>query len=122
MNGNFAAKFFRACAFLYVHSLAGKIFLFKTVKMVLTNSGRKKSPVFRPIKVQIHLNQLYQQIHFNQIKSKMAANNVSNTHVSLDVHSTLMLLQQGNLYNLQQQILHEISRSSRLGVLQKSCF
>ena len=49
----------------------------------------------------------------------MAANNVSNIHVSLDVLSTLMLLQQGKLHNLQQQILHEISRSSRLGVLQK---
>ena len=52
----------------------------------------------------------------------MAANNVSNIHVSLDVLSTLMLLQQGKLYNLQQQTLHEISRSSRLGVLQKSSF
>ena len=39
----------------------------------------------------------------------MAANNMSNVYVSL---STLMLFQQGKLYNLQQQ-MHGISRSSR---------
>ena len=43
----------------------------------------------------------------------MAANNMSNIHVSPDVLSTLMLLQQGKLYKLQQQILHGISGSSR---------
>ena len=43
----------------------------------------------------------------------MAANNMSNIHLSPDVFSTLMLLQQGKLYKLQQQILHSISRSSR---------
>ena len=46
----------------------------------------------------------------------MAANNMSNIHVSPDVLSTLMLLQQGKL---QQQILHGISRSSRPGVFCK---
>ena len=46
---------------------------------------------------------LYQQIHFDQIKLKMAAYNVNNFHVSPDVLSTLPLLQQGNLYKLQQQ-------------------
>ena len=44
----------------------------------------------------------------------MAANNMSNDHVSLDVLSTLLLLQQGNLYKLQQKILLDFSRSSRL--------
>ena len=43
MNGDFAAKFFWACAFLFVYSLAGEIFIFKLVKMDLTNSRRKIS-------------------------------------------------------------------------------
>ena len=37
MNDNFAAKFIWACAFLFVYSLAGKIFLFEVVKMNLIN-------------------------------------------------------------------------------------
>ena len=49
----------------------------------------------------------------------MAANNMSNIHLSPDVFSTLMLLQQGKLHKLQQQILHGISRSSRPGVFCK---
>ena len=44
----------------------------------------------------------------------MAANNMNNIHVSPDVLSTLMSLQQDNLYKLQQQNLHGIFRSSRL--------
>ena len=44
MSGDFAAKFIWACACLFVYSLAGEIFLFKTVKMDLTNSRRKYSP------------------------------------------------------------------------------
>ena len=44
MNGDFSAKFIWACAFLFVYSLAGKIFLFKIVKMNLINSRREKSP------------------------------------------------------------------------------
>ena len=44
MSGDFAAKFIWACAFLFVYSLAGEIFLFKIVKMDLTNSRRKNSP------------------------------------------------------------------------------
>ena len=44
MNGDFAAKFIWACAFLFVYSLDGEIFLFKKVKMDLTNSRRKNSP------------------------------------------------------------------------------
>ena len=39
---------------------------------------------------------------------------MNNIHVSPDVLSTLMSLQQDNLYKLQQQNLHGISRSSRL--------
>ena len=53
----------------------------------------------------------YQQIHFNQIKLKIAANGMSNAHVSPDVLSNLMLLQQGKRYELQQQILHTSSES-----------
>ena len=41
----------------------------------------------------------------------MAANNMSNIHVSPNVLSALMALQQENLRKLQQQILHGISRS-----------
>ena len=44
MNGDFAAKFIWACAFLFFYSLAGEIFLFKIVKTYLTNSRRKNSP------------------------------------------------------------------------------
>ena len=44
MSGDFAAKFIWACAFLFVYSSAGKIFLFKVVKMNITNSQRKKLP------------------------------------------------------------------------------
>ena len=51
------------------------------------------------------------QIYFNQIKLKMTVNITSNNiHVSPDVLSTLMLLEQGKL---QQQILHDVSKSSR---------
>ena len=61
----------------------------------------------------------YQQIHFYQIKSKMTANNMSNALISPDVLSTLLLLQQGNIYKLQQKILHGVSRSSCLEVFFK---
>ena len=44
MNGDFVAKFVWVCAFLFVYSLAGEIFLFEIVKMDLTNSRRKDSP------------------------------------------------------------------------------
>ena len=110
MNGDFAAKFVWACAFLFVYSLAGKIFL-KIVKMNLINSRREKSP-----NCQTNQNtnfQLCHQINFHQIKSKMAANNMSIIHVSPNVLSTLMPLQQENLRKLKQQILHGISRGSR---------
>ena len=107
--------------FLFAYSLAGEIFLFKIVKTDLTNSRRKNWPqlldqskhkyisIFA-LSANTFQSLLYQQIHFNQIKLKMAANNMSNIYVSPDVLSTLMLLQQGKL---QQQILHDISRSSR---------
>ena len=49
----------------------------------------------------------------------MAANNMSNVHISLDVLPTLLLLQQGNLYKLQQKIMHDISRSSHPVVICK---
>ena len=124
MNSNFAAKFIWACAFLFVHSLAGEIILFKIVLMDLTNSRRKNSPQlliqFKHKYISIFAfsantfqSLLYQQIHFNQIKLKMAANNMSNIHVSPNVLSTLILLQQGKLYKLQQQIMHGIFKSSR---------
>ena len=44
MNGEFAAKFIWACAFLFVNTLAGEIFSFKILKINLTNSRRTKSP------------------------------------------------------------------------------
>ena len=40
----FDAKFIWAYAFLFVYSLASEKFIFKMVKMNLTNSRRKKSP------------------------------------------------------------------------------
>ena len=44
MSGNFATKFIWACVFVFINSLAGEIFLFKIVKMDLTNWRRKNSP------------------------------------------------------------------------------
>ena len=44
MSSDFAAKFVSACVFFFAYSLAGEIFLFKIVKMDLTNSRRKKPP------------------------------------------------------------------------------
>ena len=58
-------------------------------------------------------------MHFNQIKMKMAAYNMNNVYVSPDVLSTLLLLQQGNLYKLQPKVMHGISRSSPLEVICK---
>ena len=43
-NGDFAAKFIWACAFLFVCSLAGTIFLIKVVKMNVINSRWEKLP------------------------------------------------------------------------------
>ena len=43
----------------------------------------------------------------------MAVNNMSNIHVSPDILSTLMSLQQDNLHKLQEQILPGVPRSSR---------
>ena len=44
MNGDFAAKFIWACTFLFVYCWAGETFLFKIVKMNLTNSQQKNLP------------------------------------------------------------------------------
>ena len=44
MSSDFAAKFVSACVFFFAYSLAGEIFLFKIVKMDLTNSRRKNPP------------------------------------------------------------------------------
>ena len=85
MNGDFAAKFIWACAFLFVYSLTGKIFLFKIVKMNLINSRREKSP-------QLSDESKHKfQINFHQIKSKMATNNMSIIHVSPNLLSTLRI-------------------------------
>ena len=43
MSVDFDVKFTWACAFLFIYNLAGEIFLFKIVKMDLTNSRRKNS-------------------------------------------------------------------------------
>ena len=56
MNGDFAEKFIWACAFLFVCSLSGEIFLFKIVKMNLTNSRRKNSPQLLDQSKQVHFN------------------------------------------------------------------
>ena len=44
MTGNFAVKYICAWALKFVHSLNGEIFLFKTVKLNLTDSQSKISP------------------------------------------------------------------------------
>ena len=85
MNGDFAAKFIWACAFLFVYSLAGEIFLFKIVKMNLTNSRRKKSP------------QLFDQSEHKL--STMSSNKFPSNQMEdiPNVLSTLMPLQQENV-------------------------
>ena len=101
INNDFAAIFIWVCAFLFVYSLAGEIFLLKIVKIMnLTNLQRKKSPQLLD-QSKNYLSTLSVNT-FHQIKSKMTANNISSIHVSLDVPSTLMSLQLGNLYKLQQ--------------------
>ena len=93
MNDDFAAKFIWICAF-YVYSLAGEIFLFKIVKMNLTNLRQKKST-----KLLVQSKHNYISIFallpntFQSDQSKMAANNMSNVHGSPDLLSTLLLLQ-----------------------------
>ena len=44
MSGDFAAKIIWECTILFVYSLAGKMFLFKIVKIDLTNSRQKNLP------------------------------------------------------------------------------
>ena len=44
MNGDFAVKFIRACAFTVVCSLTGEIVFFNIGKINLTNLGWKKFP------------------------------------------------------------------------------
>ena len=44
MSGDFPVKVIWAWAFIFVYILTGDIFLFKIVKMDLTNSRRKNSP------------------------------------------------------------------------------
>ena len=105
MNGNFTTKFIWACAFWFVYSLAGKIFLFK----ICDEKSRHNCQTNQNTNFQF-----CHQINFHQIKSKMAANNMSIIHVSPNVLSTLIPLQQENLLKLQLQILHDISRGSRL--------
>ena len=107
MNGDFAAKYIWTCAFLVVCSLAGKLFLFFN-----WFATKRVATIVRPIKTQTFQSLLYQQVHFDQIKSKVAANNTSNVHISPDVLWTMLLLQQGDLYKSQQQVVHSISRSS----------
>ena len=43
MTNNFPSKYIWACALTFVCSLSAETFLFKIVKMTLTNSRRKKS-------------------------------------------------------------------------------
>ena len=54
LNANFAAKYIWAYALAFAHSLSCKIFLFKIVKINLTNSQWQKSPtIVRAIKIRI---------------------------------------------------------------------
>ena len=118
MSGDFAAKFIWACAFLFVYSLAGEIFLFKIVKMKKF-ATKKFATIIWPIKTKIHFNlcfiSKYISIRSNR-RWLLIIWAISISRCSFN----FMSLQQGNLYNLQQQILHGISKSSSLGVLQNS--
>ena len=86
MSGDFATKFIWACAFLFVYSLARKIFLFIIVKMdylIRDEKIRNNQQANKQTSQQANTFQslLYQQIHFIQIKSKVAANSMSNIHL-----------------------------------------
>ena len=65
MNGDFFAKFIWACAFLFVYSLAGKTFLFKTVKMDLIREEKIRHNCQTNQNTTTFQSLLYQQIHFN---------------------------------------------------------
>ena len=106
MNDDFAATFIWAYAFLFVYSFTGEII--QTKKVVI---------IVRPIKtiIQFSLCFISKYISISQIET----NCLSNVHTSPDFLSTLLLLQQGNVYKLQQKILHGISRSSYQEVLYK---
>ena len=99
MNDDFAATFIWAYAFLFVYSFTGEII--QTKKVVI---------IVRPIKTIIQFNLCFisKYISISQIET----NCLGNVHASPDFLSTLLLLQQGNVYKLQQKILHGISRSS----------
>ena len=92
MNDDF--KIYLDMCILFVYSLAGEIFLFKIVKMNLTNLRQKKSP-----KLLVQSKDNYISIFallpntFQSDQSKMAANNMSNVHGSPDLLSSLLLLQ-----------------------------
>ena len=49
----------------------------------------------------------------------MAADNMNNVHVSPDVLSTLLVLQHGKLYKLQQKTMNDIFKSIRPEVICK---
>ena len=120
MNGDFTAKFIWACAFLFVYSLAGEILLFKIAKMNLTNSRRKKLPQLLDQSNRNYISIFALAANTSQSDQiEMAAYNMSNIQVSPDITSTLLLLQQGNLYKLPQKLMHDISRSSRPEVICK---
>ena len=91
MNGDFTAKFIWACTFLFVYSLAGKIFLSKIVKMNLISDEESRHNCQTNQNTNL---QFCHQINFHQIKSKMAADNMSIISTYLQ-----MLLQQENLQN-----------------------
>ena len=104
ITDDFAAKYIWAYPLVLANSLSGEIFLFKIVKINSTKWRRKKSP--QSLDQSKHIFLALQQTHFHQIQSEMAASNLRNIHVfhvSVNVLSTLLPLQQGNLYYLQQQ-------------------
>ena len=101
INGDFAAKFIWTYALLFVYSLAGEIFLLTIVKMNLTISRPKKSPQYFD-----QLKDKYKPIFalsantFQSDQIQDGGYTMSNVQLSPDVLSTLILLQQGNLYKV----------------------
>ena len=98
MTCNFARKDIWACALTFFYSLSGKRFLFKILKMSLTNSRRKKSQQLLD-----QSKHMFLALPPDSFTSDRDANDLRNIHVPVDVFSALLPLKQGNLYVLQKK-------------------
>ena len=87
MTCHFARTDIWACALTFFYSLSGKIFLFKILKMSLTNSRRKKSPQLLD-----QSKHMFLALPPDSFPSDRDTNDLRNVYVPADVFSTLLPL------------------------------